>query len=119
MHATGRLLGASLICCVVTALPAWAAQTDKEGYPLPGTKATEEFGKKAEYRATTEVNKEMMGDCVKAQPGMGKDRAGYPMPGTTATEQFGKQAEQQATKEVNKEFAEKASQVTPCPEEKK
>jgi len=35
-------------------------EQNKPGYPIPGTSATDEYGKKAEQKATIEVNKEYM-----------------------------------------------------------
>jgi len=80
---------------------------NKSGYPMPGTSATDEYGKKAEQAATTEVNREYIGDCAKvsnARQG-GSNKEGYPYPGTSAMDEYGKKAEQQAATEVNKEYA--------------
>ena len=78
-------------------------EKEKPGYPYPGTKATEEYGKAAERAGTTEVNKEEMLGSGHPAPGISPDRPGYPYPGTKATEEFGKKAEDRATRDVNKE----------------
>jgi hypothetical protein len=75
----------------------------KPGYPYPGTKATDEYGKGAEKAGTTEVNKEEMRGSGHPAPGMSPDRPGYPYPGTKATEEYGKKAEDRGTRDVNKE----------------
>src|SRR5437867_5346205 len=41
-------------------------EQNKPGYPIPGTSATDEYGKKAEQKATIEVNKEYMGGSGQA-----------------------------------------------------
>ena len=94
-------------------------EQNKPGYPFPGTSATDEYGKKAEQKATTDVNEEYMGDCKQStkMATSARDKEGYPYPGTKATDEFGKKAEQKATIEVNKEYmggSGQGSQGVPC-----
>jgi len=62
------------ICLTVRATLALGNQQlmeqDRPGYPIPGTSATDEYGKKAEQKATIEVNKEYMGGSGQGSQGV-------------------------------------------------
>lgn len=77
-------------------------EKEKPGYPYPGTKATDEYGKAAEKAGTMEVNREEMRGSGHPGSGMSPDRPGYPFPGPNPPKSR-QQAKDSGTREVNKE----------------